>query len=183
MLTTMSDHLNEKSIQNELLYDGRVVHLYRETVELPDGTTATREVVRHIGAVAILPFDADGKLIMVRQFRLPARQALLEIPAGTLEPDEAPEACAIRECQEEIGYKPGHIQRIGSVFLAPGYSTEHLHFFVARDLIESRLAHDADEFLEVERYSLDEVQGMIASGAICDAKTLSGLMIYRALGF
>ncbi len=179
----MSDHLNEKSIQNELIYDGRVVHLYRETVQLPNGTTASREVVRHNGAVALLPFDADGKLVMVRQFRLPARRTLLEIPAGTLEPGEEPEVCAVRECQEEIGYKPGRIEKIGGVFLAPGYSTEFIHFFLARDLIESRLEHDVDEFLEVERYTLDEVQAMILRGEICDAKTVSALMTYRALGF
>jgi ADP-ribose pyrophosphatase len=178
----MSDHLHEKNIQSELIYDGRVVHLYRETVQLPDETTAVREVVRHSGAVALLPFDADGKLVMVRQFRLPARQTLLEIPAGTLEPGEDPLACAIRECQEEVGYKPEFIQKIGGVYLAPGYSTEYIHFYLARDLVESRLAHDDDEFLEVERYTLDEVRAMIRAGEICDAKTVSALMTYQLAG-
>jgi ADP-ribose pyrophosphatase len=176
-----SEHLNEKQIQSELIYDGRVVHLYRETVQLPDGQTAVRDVVHHSGAVAILPFDPDGKLIMVRQFRLPARRALLEIPAGALEPGEAPERCAIRESQEEIGYKPGSLERIGGVYLAPGYSTEFIHFFVARDLTESRLAHDADEFLDVERYSLEDVYALIKEGKITDAKTISALMMYQLL--
>jgi len=176
-----ADANRETMISSELLYDGRVVHLYLETMLLPNGETAKREVVRHPGAVAIVPFDADGNVILVRQYRLPAKQMLLEIPAGTLEPGEDPLACAIRELQEEIGYKPGTIDKIGGIYTAPGYTTEFIHLYMASDLTESKLAQDADEFIEVVRVSLDEAIRMIHSAEIADGKSVSGLLLAKAL--
>jgi ADP-ribose pyrophosphatase len=172
--------LTENIISSELLYDGRIVHLYRETVRLPNGEVATREVVKHAGAVAIVPIDAEGNVLMVRQYRLPTRRTLLEIPAGTLEPEEAPLICAARELQEETGYKPGHLEQLGGIYTAPGYTSEFIHLFLATDLTESRLAPDADEFLQLVRLPFSETLRLINTGEIADGKTISGLLLAQA---
>src|SRR2546421_610982 len=129
-------HLIEKLVESKLIYNGRIVHLYVDTVELPNGKRAQREIVRHTGAVAIVPIDSDGNVVMVRQYRHAAGRVLLEIPAGTLNPGEDPDLCAGRELQEETGYKPGKLRRIGGIHLAPGYSTEFIHLYVATQLVE-----------------------------------------------
>ncbi len=171
---------DKSTLSSEVIYDGRVVHLFLETVRLPDGKTAKREIIHHPGAVAIVPFDADGNVILVRQFRQAARAMLIEIPAGTLEPGEDPLACAIRELQEEIGYKPGKINSLGGIYTAPGYTSEFIHLYIASDLIKSRLAHDADEFIEVLHVPLDEAIQMIGDARIADGKTVSGLLLAKA---
>src|SRR5262249_22746058 len=160
--------LTEKPISSELIYDGRIVHLYVDTVQLPNGKTAKREVIRHIGAVALVPFDADGNIIMVRQYRHPLGRILLEIPAGILNPNEDPDVCAARELQEETGYKPGKLDRLGGIYLAPGYSSEYIHLYVATQLIESRLDMDEDEFLELVRLPMTEALNRIGTGEIAD---------------
>ena len=108
-----SDFLEEKTLESKQIYDGRVVHLYLDTVQLPNGKTSLREVVRHNGAVAVVPIDRDGNVILVQQYRHPARRVLLEIPAGTLNVGEDPDTCVERELQEETGYKPGKIIKLG----------------------------------------------------------------------
>lgn len=173
----MPDSLSEKKLTSDLIYDGRVVHLYLDTVQLPNGQNAKREIVRHPGAVAIVPLDAEGKVILVTQYRHAAGRVLLEIPAGTLNPGEDPDLCAVRELQEEIGYKPGKLQRLGGIYLAPGYSTEYIHLYLATDLVESRLHMDADEFIEVSRLTVADVRQRIQSGEIADAKTISAMMM------
>ena len=122
------------------------------------------------------PFDEEGQLLLVRQFRAPAGQALLEIPAGTLDPNEEPEECARRELQEEIGYRPRTLERLGGVFLAPGYTSEYIHIFVARDLEPSSLPPDEDEILKVERVPFAEALRLIEEGIICDGKSVAALM-------
>jgi ADP-ribose pyrophosphatase len=171
--------LAEKRIESQPIYSGRVVILSVDTVELPNGQRAKRELVQHPGAVAIVPVADDGKLVLVEQFRYAAGKVLLEIPAGTLQPGEDPDLCAERELQEEIGYKPGKLEKLGAIYLAPGYSTEIIHLYLATGLIESRLAMDSDEFIEVTRLSLAEVFARIDSNAIQDAKTISALMLAR----
>lgn len=174
--------LTETIISSEVIYDGRIVHLYKETVRLPNGENATREVIKHAGAVAIVPIDANGNVVMVRQYRLPTRRVLLEIPAGTLNPGEDPLACAVRELQEETGYKPGHLERLGGIYTAPGYTSEFIHLFLATDLLESRLSPDADEFLELERFPFSEALRLIDTGEIADGKTISGLLLAQVKG-
>lgn len=173
----MSDSLSEKKLTSELIYDGRVVHLYIDTVQLPNGHSAKREIVRHPGAVAIVPLDASRNVILVSQYRHAAGRVLLEIPAGTLNPGEDPDLCAARELQEEIGQKPGSLKKLGGIYLAPGYSTEYIHLYLATDLVESRLNMDADEFIEVSRLPMPEVIRRIQSGEIADAKTISAIMM------
>jgi ADP-ribose pyrophosphatase len=175
-----TDGLTENTLSSELLYDGRVVHLYIETVRLPNGNIAKREVIKHNGAVAIVAFDTDGNVLLVRQYRQPTRRVLLEIPAGTLEPGEAPFDCAVRELQEETGYKPGKLESLGGIYTAPGYTSEFIHLFLATDLTESRLAQDADEFIELLHVPLAEALKLIASGDIADGKSISGILLAQA---
>ena len=164
------------------VYEGRVVKLVVLDVTLPNGGAAKRELVRHPGAVAVVPL-IDDDVLMVRQFRMAAGRVMLEIPAGTLNPGEDPAVCADRELQEETGYKPGVLESLGGIFVAPGYTTEFIHLFVARDLVESRLAMDEDEFIELVRMPLREALEMVERGEIEDGKTISALLkVARRLG-
>ncbi len=173
------DQLTERLVSSEQIYDGRIVHLYIDTVQLPNGKVARREVVRHSGAVAIVPIDKNGNVILVRQYRHAAGRILLEVPAGTLHKDEDPDVCAVRELQEETGFKPGHLQKIGAMYTAPGYTSELIHLYLATDLSDSRLVMDEDEFIEVLHLPMQEVMNRIASGEIRDGKTLSAVLLAR----
>lgn len=159
------------------LYGGRVFDVDILTVRFPDGETGIREVIRHTGAAAVVPIDDDGNVLMVRQFRIAANRDLLEIPAGGLDsPDEPPRACAIRELQEETGYKPGELVDLGGYFVAPGYTTEYIHLFLGRRLTPSRLTQDADEYITVERVPFAEAVAMAYDGRLIDSKTIIGLV-------
>lgn len=166
----------EKILTTEKIYSGRVVNLEVSEVELPDGKHQKREIIRHSGASAVVALDDDNRLLLVRQYRVAAAKIMLEIPAGLLNPSEDPMAAAIREFQEETGYKPNNIQSLGGFHPAPGYTTEFIHLFFATDLVESRLQGDADEFIEVERLTFDEAMNLIDNGEITDAKTIIGLL-------
>ena len=168
--------MHERIIHTARIYDGYLVKLDLHKVELPDGKHSKREVVKHPGAVAIVALDDEGNVLLVRQFRLAAGDIILEIPAGTLDPEESPENCARRELQEEVGYEPKMLESIGGIFTAPGYTTEFIHLFLATQLMESPLEGDADEFLEVVRMPLDDVLKLIDDGKIIDSKTLAGLL-------
>jgi len=155
--------LNEELIESHTIYRGRVVTLRIDTVRLPNGNTARREIVEHRGAVAIVP--------------LLDRETLLEIPAGTLEPDEPPDACARRELQEETGYTARQLRKLFSQYLAPGYSQEVLHVYLAEDLMPAAQGLDADEMVELVPTPLREVERMILEGEIKDSKTIAGLLM------
>jgi ADP-ribose pyrophosphatase len=174
-----SGELDERTISSQLIYDGRVVHLYVDMVGLPDGSTTRREVVRHSGAVAIVALDQDGQAVLVRQYRYAAGRTLLEIPAGTLEVGEPPDVCASRELQEEAGYRPGRMQKLGGIFVAPGYTSEFIHLYLATELVPSRLDADDDEFLEVVHMPFADALACIQSGDIADAKSITGLLLAR----
>lgn len=169
------DDMTEKIRHTERIYDGALVKLDLLEVELPDGSTGKREIIRHPGAVAVIALDGDD-VILVRQYRSAARKTMLELPAGTLEPDEAPEDCATRELQEEAGYKPGKLDAIGGFFNAAGYTTEYIHLYIATDLTPSHLDGDIDEFIEPVRLPLTDALAMIERGDIQDAKTIIGLL-------
>jgi ADP-ribose pyrophosphatase len=175
--------MHEKITHTEPIYSGRVVKLVVHDVELPDGKPSKRELIQHPGAVAIVALDPDQNVLLVRQYRIAADRVLVEIPAGTLNPGEDPETCAVRELQEETGYRPGQIEKIGGIFVAPGYTTEFIHLYMASDLSESRLAHDDDEFLEADRVPLAEALKLIERGDIIDGKSISALLLVaRRLG-
>ena len=169
-----------QTLQSEPAYQGKAFRVRRDQVRLPDGQLTRLDIVEHIGAVTILPLDADGRIWFVRQYRHAAAQELLELPAGTLEPGEPPEACARREIREETGLAAGELHKLGEFFLAPGYSTEYMHVFLATDLRPDPLPGDQDEFLSVEALPVGKVFEMIARGEIQDAKTLAALLLARA---
>lgn len=167
---------DERMVTSRAVFEGRLLTLTVDEVELGDGRRATREVVHHPGAVAIAPLLGDGRMVLVRQYRHPAGRVLLEIPAGTLAPGETPEACAHRELIEETGYRAGKLEPLFACYLAPGYSTELIRIFVASVLQPAEQATDEDETVEVVTYPLDELRRMIRDGRIQDAKTICAIL-------
>jgi ADP-ribose pyrophosphatase len=159
------------------LYTGKVVTLNIETVALPNGLTIELEVVRHPGAAAVVPLTADGSVVLIRQFRHAAGGFIYEIPAGKLHSGEDPRSCATRELEEEIGYKPGRLTLLSSIFTAPGFTDEVIHVYKATGLTKGRQHLDRDEVLEVVEVTLEEAIGMIRAGTIRDAKTIVGLQL------
>lgn len=166
-----------KSLNSEIVYPGRAFTIRRDTLRLPDGRETRLDIVDHVGSVVILPIDDQGNLLFVRQYRHAARQDLLELPAGTLDEGEAPETCARRELREETGMAAGQLAYLGGFFLAPGYSTEYMHVYLATDLRPDPLEADADEFLTVESIPLAESLAMARRGEMPDAKSLAALLL------
>lgn len=173
----------EKTVTGETLYEGKVISLRVEEVELPDGKRATRELVRHPGAVAILAITSEGKLVFVEQYRKALERSLIEIPAGKIDPGEAPEVTAVRELEEETGYGAREFTFIQSFATSPGFADEVIHLYLARDLypIENPAAGDEDEFINLMEVSLAEAEEMMADGAIFDAKTAFAVLYAKNL--
>ena len=172
----MSVNIEEQTTSTNRLYEGRIISLRVDSVLLPNGKSSTREIVEHRGAVAIVPMIDTQTVIMVRQFRAAAGGSLLEIPAGTLDREESMDVCAHRELAEEINYKAGTMTKLFQMYVAPGYSTEIIHLYVACNLTPTIGHTDEDEFLNVIHLPLVEAIGMIASGEIQDAKSICGLL-------
>ena len=178
----MEERVREQRLEGERVFSGRVVVLEVDRVALPGGGESVREVVRHRGAAVILPILPDGRVLLVRQFRYPVGESLLELPAGTLEPGESAELCARRELIEETGQEARSITSLGRFYSAPGYTDEVLHAVVATDLEPSDGGRpDDDERIEVETYRVDVVLAMIERGEIRDAKTISTMFLARLL--
>lgn len=175
----MDEKLKESLLSSERLYEGKVVNLRRDSVCLPDGRQATREVVEHPGAVAIVPVLPDGRILMVRQFRHPVGKILLEIPAGKLSAGENPDECAQRELEEETGYRAGRLERKASIYTGPGFTDEVIHIYIADDLVATAANPDEDEFLLIQSYTGDQIRRMVRNGEICDAKTITGLYLLQ----
>jgi ADP-ribose pyrophosphatase len=140
----------EQGLSSETIYDGKLFKVIKERVRLANGQERPREIVVHPGAVALVPIDNDGNLILVRQYRRAADRVLLEIPAGTREPGEDNESCARRELVEEIGYEAGKVIRLGGFYSAPGFCTEYLDCYLMTDLVEKTGQADEDENIEIE---------------------------------
>lgn len=170
----------EETVDSQRFFEGRILNLRVDTVRLPDGRQSTREIVEHPGAAAAVPLLDDGRVVLVRQWRQPAQKVLLEIPAGVLEEGESPEDCIRRELAEEIGYQPGRLQLLFSLYLAPGYSEELIHIFVAEDLLPIQADADYDENLQVEILALPEAVDRCLRGEIQDGKTIAGLLAVAA---
>lgn len=170
----------EKQLETQRIYDGKVVKLRVDTVEMPSGRTAKREVLEHRGAVCVLPVMPDGQIAMIKQWRTAAQEILWEIPAGGLEIDEAPEDCAGRELIEEIGYKAGKLTLIYQAYLAPGYSSEMMWAYLGEDLELVGAQPEEDENIELVILPLEELLPLIDSGEIRDSKTVAALLaLYR----
>jgi len=159
------------------IYRGRVLHVLECDVDLPNGARTTLEIVRHPGAAAIVPFLNDAEILLVRQYRFAAGGYLLEVPAGKLDPGERPDACAARECEEEVGHRPARLEKLGAILTTPGFSDEVIHLYAGFDLTESRTAHEDDEVIAVERVMLADAVRMVESGEITDGKTVSALLL------
>lgn len=167
-----SDHLKETTSASELIFDGRILHLYRDDIRLPDGTPAERELIRHIGAVCVIPVTDDGMAVMERQYRYPVDEVILEIPAGKLDSrDEDHEAAALRELEEETGYRAGRLIPLGKFYPACAYSDETIWMYLAKDLVKGDCHRDSDEFLDVELVPLKTLVQQVLQGEIPDAKT------------
>ena len=166
-----------KVIKSEIHYHGRALSVRVDEVELRPGQVVRLDVIEHTGSVTLVPLDDEDNLWFVRQYRHPARQTLLELPAGTLNPGEQPDMAANRELQEEIGMRAGRMEELASFYLAPGYSSEFMHVFLAQALSPSVLAPDEDEYLTIEKVPAAKVVALIQSGALHDAKSLAALLL------
>lgn len=162
---------------SEVIYKGHAIILRVDDLRTPDGRTVKYDIVEHHGSVIIIPVDENGNIYFVRQYRHAAGLEMLELPAGTLEPGEEPAFCAAREVREETGMQAANIKEIGSFYLAPGYSSEFMHVFLATGLSHNPLAADADEFLSVETISLSDALKLAASGSLSDSKSLAALLL------
>jgi len=165
-----------KTLEQKQIFKGKVVDLVVETVELPNGGVTELEVIRHPGAAAMVPLTSDGQVLLVRQYRHAPRSWLLEIPAGKLDPGEAPEVCAARELEEEVGYRPGELISLGWIWTTPGFTNEKIWLYLARDLVAGTQALEGDEILSVESVPLDEAVAKVHGGEICDGKSVCGLL-------
>ena len=166
----------EKKLSREELYQGRIIHVYKDTVQLSDGTTTIREIVDHPGGVAVVPVDEKGNVYCVRQFRYPYAEHVLETPAGKLEPGEDPLECAVRELSEETGFTAEKYVYLGSLYPSPGYCREILHIYLATGLQSGEMHLDAGEFLDVEKHTLDELVALAMNNELKDAKTVIGVL-------
>jgi ADP-ribose pyrophosphatase len=172
----------EKKLATQQIYQGRAVNVRVDTVEKASGIKTTREVVEHSDCVAVVVLDEQGNILMVRQFRHAVDRFLLEIPAGGIDPGEEPIESVRRELQEETGYFPRKIDKLGGFYATPGYGTEYLHCFVATDLVPARLVAEDTDDIELLRVSPDEIPRLIASGEICDAKSIAALLMFLSMG-
>ncbi|MBN1310952.1 MAG: NUDIX hydrolase [Anaerolineae bacterium] len=166
----------EHIIKSRTIFEGRVVNLRIDTVKLDDAHTYEREIIQHAGAVALVPLDENGDVLLVRQYRAGAQQELLELPAGGLEPGEGREECARRELQEEIGFYPEKLEKLGSFWVAASYTTESITIYLASVLRPARLQPDKDERIDVVRMPFAEALQSALTNQIEDSKTLIGLM-------
>lgn len=170
----------EKTISSQMIYEGKILNLRRDQVTSVNGTSQ-REIIEHNGGAVIAALTGDGKLIMIRQYRKPAGRVMLEVPAGKIDPGEAPEKTAVRELKEETGYTAGHIEYLTSFYPTVGYSEEQLYLFAAWNLTPGETSFDENEDIEMEAIDLDVLCGMVADGKIHDAKTIIAILMIKEL--
>lgn len=174
-------HLNETTLDSEVLYDGRIVRLERDSVRLEDGTDAVREVVRHPGGVCVLALTDQEEALIVRQFRYPYKEVTIEVPAGKLEYGEDPETCGRRELLEECGCTPDSFTYLGRLYPTPAYNTEIIRIYLATGLHFGAQKLDEEEFLDVERIPFDRLLDMVLNDEVADSKTQIAVLKYAAM--
>lgn len=177
----MSNNLEEKTIQTEVIFEGRVVKLQVDDVTLPNGEQSKRELIKHPGAVAIIALTEDQKLVLVKQYRKPLEKSILEIPAGKLEPGEEPEVTAKRELEEETGYTTHHLEYLTSFYTSPGFADELLYIYFADQLIvaDNKKPLDEDEFIEIVEVPIENLEERVINQEIHDAKTMYALLYIK----
>lgn len=180
----MTMNMYEKTLSTKQLFNGRVISVQIDEVELPNGKKSTRELVKHPGAVAIIPITQEGKIVMVKQFRKPLEKEIIEIPAGKLEEGELPEITARRELEEETGYTSDKLEYIQSFYTSPGFADEILYLYVTDELrpLKEKVDLDEDEFVELIEVTLEEAEQFIKEEKIHDAKTVFAIMYLKLKG-
>jgi ADP-ribose pyrophosphatase len=166
-----------RRLSSRRIYTGKVLSLDLDEVEEPGGVHTKREVVRHSGSVAVLAIQDDGRIVLVRQYRYPVDAFVWELPAGRLDPGESPEEAAQRELQEEIGFKAGRLQKVAFFHTTPGFCDESMHVFRATGLAASKAQGDEDERIEVQAFTLTDLEAMIDRGEIREGKTLVAILL------
>ena len=170
----------EKTVKKETIYEGKILNLRRDVVQAVGGQ-ATREVIEHNGAVAMVAITDEGNVILIRQYRYPMRDVILEIPAGKIDKGESdPDDAAVRELKEETGYSAGRMEKLGKIYPSVGYSEEGIVLYLCRDLVPGETDMDEDEAIEIEEHDFDEACSMAENGEISDAKTVCALLMARA---
>jgi ADP-ribose pyrophosphatase len=170
--------VTEKTLSSRRVFEGRAINLRVDTVLTIDGRRSTREVVEHAPCIAVIAVDGQRNILLERQFRHAPGKELLEIPAGGIDTGEEPEAAVVREMQEETGFRPQKVTRLGGFYSSPGFCTEYLHLFLAEDLVPGRLHAEDTAGIEVVRVSPADALKLITSGKIQDAKSIAGLLFY-----
>lgn len=175
----------EKTIHTTSIFKGKVIDLQVDEVELPDGKTSKREIVKHPGAVAVIALTKDKRLVLVEQYRKPLEKSIIEIPAGKLEPGEQPETCARRELEEETGYTSDRLEFVTSFYTSPGFADELIYIYAARDLrqLEEKKDLDDDEFVELIECTQEEAEQLEKEQKIQDAKTSYAIQYLKAKGW
>src|SRR5690625_1723530 len=177
------DKFAEKTLRAKHIFKGNIISLQVDEVQLPNGKTSTRELVKHPGAVAVIPITEEQKILFVKQYRKPLEKSLIEIPAGKLETGEKPEVTAIRELEEETGYTTKNLSYVTSFYTSPGFANELIHIYLATDLkqLAEPVAEDEDEFVELVPLTLDEAEEYVKEQRIHDAKTNYAVLYLRTL--
>ncbi|WP_164218144.1 NUDIX hydrolase [Virgibacillus sp. YIM 98842] len=173
----------EKTINSEKIYDGKIIDLQVDKVLLPDGNKAKRELVKHPGAAAVIPITKEDKIVLIEQYRKPLEKSIIEIPAGKVEKGEDPETAAIRELEEETGYTTSELSLVTSFYTSPGFADELIHIFITDELkpLDAPAAKDDDEFMEIMELTLDEAKQLVEEERIHDAKTNYAILYLHAL--
>ena len=175
------DNLTEKTLARSTAFQGCLLRLDVDTVQLPDGNTAPREYIRHPGGVGVVALTENKEVLLVRQYRYPYAEILTEIPAGKRDPGEEPLVTGMRELEEETGYRAATYTPLGTLYPTPGCCDEVVYLYLATDLTAADAHPDQDEFLEVERCPLDEMVARVLAGEITDAKTQIGILKTKLL--
>lgn len=173
-------NLSEKTLNSSKKFQGKILELYVDEVELPNGHKSSREVVRHPGASAVIVLN-DGCVILEQQYRYPINEILWEIPAGKLDKDEDPFECAKRELLEETGISAMKWEKLGYIYTTPGFSDEKIHLYFATDISNGKTHLDEDEFIEIKYFKVEEVESMILKNEIKDSKTIAAFFMAREM--
>jgi ADP-ribose pyrophosphatase len=168
----------EKVLSSRVIYEGRILKLRVDTVRTADGRNSTREIVEHEDCIGVIPVDADGNILLVKQYRLATDKELLEIPAGGVDPGEDAAAAVVREMREETGLRPQKVERLTGFYLSPGFCNEYLHLYLATDFAPAPLAAEDTAGIEVVKVPAAQIPDLIASGKIEDSKSIAGLLMF-----